>query len=186
VRIVGGTWRGRRLVELEGDRIRPTADRVREAWMSAMGGRFDGVRVLDLCAGSGALGLECLSRGAAHVTFVDASPASLEVLRANLDLVGVDASRVTVVRADAIEWLRGAFEPAGERDEPAVADLALADPPYDTDLAARLVRQWETRPFAGELWLEHRSSDSVESPLVRRARAYGGTTITTLTTPSDA
>src|SRR6056297_967323 len=166
VRIVGGTWRGRRLVELDGDRIRPTTDRVREAWMSAMGGRFDGLRVLDLFAGSGALGLECLSRGAAHVSFVDANPASIDVLRANLDLVGVDASRVTVVCADAIAWLGEAPDASGASgagDEPGVPDLALADPPYDTDLATRLVRAWETRPFAAELWVEHRSSDPVES-----------------------
>jgi len=179
-------WRGRRLVDIDGDRIRPTTDRVREAWMSAMGGRFDRLEVLDLFAGTGALGLECLSRGAAHVTFVDASPASIDVLGANLDLLDVDSSRATLVTADALEWLGGdpVVEDGGER--PYRVDLALADPPYDAGLATALVRRWEARPFAAELWVEHRSEHPVESPLVRRARTYGGTTITTLTTPSDA
>ncbi|MBT7126234.1 MAG: 16S rRNA (guanine(966)-N(2))-methyltransferase RsmD, partial [Gemmatimonadales bacterium] len=67
MRIIGGAWRGRRLKALKGKNVRPTTDRVREAWMSAMGGRFDGLSVLDLFSGSGALGLEALSRGAERV-----------------------------------------------------------------------------------------------------------------------
>jgi 16S rRNA (guanine966-N2)-methyltransferase len=179
VRIVGGTWRGRRLVDVPDDRIRPTSDRVREAWMSAMGGRFDRLEVLDLFAGTGALGLECLSRGAEHVTFVESSQASLDVLRGNLDLLGADPDRVRIVHADAIAWLE-ASAPARPRP-----GLAVADPPYDGGWHEALVDRFESRPFAHELWVEHRSSAVVDSPWVRRTRTYGGTAITTLTPPPD-
>lgn len=142
--------------------------------MSAMGGRFDGLEVLDLFAGTGALGLECLSRGARHVTFVDASDRSLEVLRGNLERLDVDPERVDVVRADALDWLE-----ARDPSHPP-ADLALADPPYDGGWHEDLVRRFEIRPFADQLWVEHRSSDVVASPLVRRTRTWGGTAVTTL------
>jgi 16S rRNA (guanine966-N2)-methyltransferase len=147
--------------------------------MSAMGGRFDRIDVLDLFAGTGALGLECLSRGAARVTFVESSRRSLDVLRRNLDLLGAEPDRVRIVHADAIAWLETA---AASLPRPG---LAVADPPYDGGLYDALVRRFEVRPFADELWVEHRSSDVVDSPLVRRTRTYGGTTITTLTPPSD-
>jgi len=178
VRIVAGSWRGRRLVELEGREIRPTTDRVREAWMSSMGGRFDGMRVLDLFAGTGALGLECLSRGAAHVTFVESSADSLEVLRANLELLEPDPARFTVVQADAIAWVAGA-------DAESLPDLALADPPYDGGWHRALTDRYEARPFAAALWVEHRSTDPLDSPFVVRSRTYGGTTVTTLVAPED-
>src|SRR5207237_1110483 len=77
MRIVAGRWRGRRIKAPTGDRVRPTADRVREAWMSIVGPWIPGARVLDLFAGSGALGLEALSRGAAVAEFVEIAPASL-------------------------------------------------------------------------------------------------------------
>jgi 16S rRNA (guanine966-N2)-methyltransferase len=177
VRIVGGSWRGRRLVAPSGDRIRPTSDRVREAWMSAMGGRFDGERILDLFAGTGALGLECLSRGAAQVTFVDASPESLELLRSNLDALDVDPARVRVVRADVLEWLDAG---SSEADESRPA-LALADPPYEGGWAEALVERYTASPFADTLWVEHPSTLRLHSPRIRRTRRYGGTTLTTLT-----
>ncbi|NJD20716.1 MAG: 16S rRNA (guanine(966)-N(2))-methyltransferase RsmD, partial [Gemmatimonadetes bacterium] len=83
MRIIAGRWKGHRLKPLKGRDVRPTTDRVREAWMSALGGRMDGLRVLDLFAGSGALGLETLSRGAEHVVFVERSRGSLRTLEAN-------------------------------------------------------------------------------------------------------
>ncbi len=172
MRIIGGRWRGRRLTPLEGETIRPTSDRVREAWMSAMGGHFDGLRILDLFSGSGALGLECLSRGAAQVTFVEQSPGSLAVLEANLSLVGVESDRVTLVRHDALGWLR---------DSPDLfVDLALADPPYEGGWAQGVADQFSARPFADELWLEHRSTVRIRSPLLARSRRYGSTTLSTL------
>jgi len=144
--------------------------------MSAMGGRFDGLRVLDLFAGTGALGLECLSRGAAHVTFVESSARSLALLEANLALVEAEASSVKVVHADVLTWLDHAeLDPR--------PDLALADPPYDGGVHAALAERFAAGPFADRLWVEHRSTDPLRSPLVVRERTYGGTTLTTLAPP---
>ena len=120
-RVIAGRFGGRRLQAPPGDATRPTADRVREALFSILGTRVQDARVLDLFAGSGALGLEALSRGAAQVTFVETAPAALKALRANLAAVGADAE---VVRADALRWLRGA--PGDARQY----DLVFLDPPY--------------------------------------------------------
>ena len=105
VRVIAGRYGGRRLQAPPGAATRPTADRVREALFSILGARVAGARVLDLFAGSGALGIEALSRGAAQATFVDSAPAAAAALRANLAALGADAE---VVRADALRWLRAA------------------------------------------------------------------------------
>jgi 16S rRNA (guanine966-N2)-methyltransferase len=130
VRIVAGRWRSRRLETPPGAATRPTSDRVREALFSILGPRVEGARVLDLFAGSGALGLEALSRGAATATFVDSAPAAIAAVRANLRALGAEAD---VRRADALRFLRAA---AGQA---AHYDLVLLDPPYR--LAARLGRE---------------------------------------------
>jgi 16S rRNA (guanine966-N2)-methyltransferase len=121
MRVIAGRHGGRRLQAPAGEATRPTADRVREALFSILGPRVEGARVLDLFAGSGALGIEALSRGAASATFVESSPAAVRVLRANLDALGEDAE---VVRADALRWLHGAARAARQYD------LVLLDPPY--------------------------------------------------------
>jgi 16S rRNA (guanine966-N2)-methyltransferase len=166
VRIVGGEFGGRRLVVPRDARVRPTADRVREAWMSILGGALIGARVLDLYAGSGALGLEALSRGAASATFVELNPSSLAALRANVDVLGV-ADRSTVHRGDALHFagqlVAGAF------------DLALADPPYTADAAQRLIALFRRVPFARILSVEHRADQHPGGDVTRR---YGDTAIT--------
>src|SRR5919199_2095346 len=91
MRVVAGTWGGRRLQAPRGDATRPTSDRVREALFSILGDRVTGARVLDLFAGSGALGIEALSRGAVEATFVDSAPAAIRAVRANLDALGIEA-----------------------------------------------------------------------------------------------
>jgi 16S rRNA (guanine(966)-N(2))-methyltransferase RsmD len=121
MRVIAGTYGGRRLQAPPGEATRPTADRVREALFSILGDRVGGARVLDLFAGSGALGLEALSRGAVSATFVDSAPAAIRALRANLEALGAEAE---VVRADALRWLRSA--PASARQY----DLVFLDPPY--------------------------------------------------------
>jgi 16S rRNA (guanine966-N2)-methyltransferase len=126
VRIVAGQWGGRRLAAPPGRGTRPTADRVREALFSALGD-IGGARVLDLFAGSGALGLEALSRGAAAATFVERDPKALEALRANVEALGAAAE---IRRRDALQFLANAGTGARHYD------LALLDPPYDQ--AARL------------------------------------------------
>jgi 16S rRNA (guanine(966)-N(2))-methyltransferase RsmD len=120
VRVVGGVHGGRRLVAPAGLETRPTSDRVREALFSVLGDVRD-LRVLDLYAGSGALGIEALSRGAAAATFVDRAPKAIAAVRANLQALGIEAA---VVRADARTALRGA---SGRGD---TYDLVLLDPPY--------------------------------------------------------
>jgi 16S rRNA (guanine966-N2)-methyltransferase len=145
-RIVSGRWRGRRLVVPADNRIRPTAERVREAWLNILGPELGGARVLDLCAGTGALGLEMLSRGAVHATFVESHPDSLLPLRANIAALGADDA-CTVHRLDAARFAEtlaaGAF------------DVAVADPPFTSDLALRIVDCWQRTPFAAILAVEH-------------------------------
>jgi len=120
VRIVAGAYGGRRLTTPRGTGTRPTSDRVREALFSMLGS-IEGDRVLDLFAGSGALGLEALSRGAAEATFVDSAPAAIRAVRANLTVLRAEAQ---VRRADARAFLRNA-RAAGRQ-----YDLVLLDPPY--------------------------------------------------------
>ena len=139
--------------------------------MSALGGRLDGLTVLDLFAGSGALGLEALSRGAAHATFVEIARASLRSLEDNVQTLAA-ADRVTVVKGDALRYARqlGA----------AAFDLALADPPYDEGHAAALLARFREVAFARELWVEHRTGEPVPDLPGLRQRRYGDTTLSIL------
>jgi len=171
VRIIAGRWKGRRLKTLAGRDVRPTSDRVREAWMSALGGSVVGARVLDLFAGSGALGLEALSRGAASVVFVERARGALAVLRANIELLGA-APVCTVAPKDVFRFL------AADADR---FELALADPPYEGGAAPRLLALFLAEPFANELWLEHPFRESLSLPSDARTRRYGDTALTTLT-----
>lgn len=125
MRVISGTARGRRLVAPEGSTTRPTSDRVREATLNALGslGAVVDARILDLFAGSGALGIEALSRGAAHVTFVDQDKAAIRTIERNLATCGL-ADRARVVASPVGRFL--ATAQTGEWD------LALLDPPYDT------------------------------------------------------
>jgi 16S rRNA (guanine966-N2)-methyltransferase len=122
MRVVGGTARGRTLVAPAGRRTRPTADRVREAMFNALWSRgvLDGARVVDLFAGSGALGIEALSRGAAHVTFVDSDRTARAAIARNLDACGF-ADWADIVAAPVERFLETLTQPY---------DLALCDPPY--------------------------------------------------------
>lgn len=122
MRIIAGELRGRKLAAPKGDATRPTADRAREtlfAMLTSRLGDFEGLQVADLFAGSGALGLEALSRGAAHCLFVENDRAALDVIRANITALGVQAK--THVEAGSVTQLRAANRPL---------DLILADPPY--------------------------------------------------------
>jgi 16S rRNA (guanine966-N2)-methyltransferase len=147
-------------------RVRPTADRVREAWMSILGQSLDGARVLDLFAGSGALGLEALSRGAASATFVELNPPSLRALHENITALDVE-SDVTVHRGDAMRF--------AERLPEGAFDLVLADPPYTVDYAQRLVALFRRHPFGRILSVEHRSDLEIGGD---DTRLYGDTALT--------
>jgi 16S rRNA (guanine966-N2)-methyltransferase len=171
VRIIAGAFRGRRIVRPDDPRVRPITDRLKEAWFGVLGERVVGASVVDLFAGSGALGLEALSRGAAAVDFVEFSPRSLEALRHNIDALGV-ADRARVRRADALRF--------AARLESEAYDLAVADPPFSTDHAERLVAIFREHPFASTLTLQHRADRAVDGDDVRR---YGTHAITFLYAP---
>ncbi|MBV8235238.1 MAG: RsmD family RNA methyltransferase [Acidimicrobiia bacterium] len=164
MRVVAGLARGRKLQAPEGRHVRPTSDRVREAVFSSLDS-MDAVRgadVLDLFCGSGALGVEALSRGAAAATFVDDDPAAIAAVRANLTSTGLQGGEV--VRADALRWL----------DAGAAVDLALVDPPYAFDDWVAVF----SRLRAALVVAESDRDLVIPSPwqIVRRKR-YGGTVV---------
>ncbi|MSR22135.1 MAG: 16S rRNA (guanine(966)-N(2))-methyltransferase RsmD [Gemmatimonadetes bacterium] len=145
MRIVGGRWAGTDLVS-PGGRVRPTAEELRAAWLDALGEDIAGAQLLDLFAGSGALGLEALSRGAASVDFVENGRPALHALRANVARFRTkDVTRVFV--KDAMAFVDRLTEGA--------YDIALADPPYTSTLSERLVERWRAVPFARILGVEH-------------------------------
>lgn len=127
LRIVGGRWRGLRVEFPPLEAIRPTPDRVRETLFNWLQARIVNARCLDLFAGSGALGLEALSRGAAHVTFVDREAAVVRHLKKTLQTF--QAANAEVIAADAIEYLNGI---------PKACDIVFLDPPFASDVLARV------------------------------------------------
>jgi 16S rRNA (guanine966-N2)-methyltransferase len=173
-RIVAGTAGGRRLaVPPRG--TRPTSERVREAMFSALEASIglDGVRVLDLYAGSGALGLEALSRGAAHVTLVESDRRALDVLRGNARVVGLPGAVIVSATVEATL----------ATPTPTPYDVILADPPYQTpvdDVIAMIANGGWLAPD-GVLVLERAARDGVPAVppelAVQRSRRYGDTTI---------
>jgi len=170
VRVVAGSLRGRQLLAPPGPSTRPTSDRVREATFNALAS-LDVLRdatVLDLFAGSGALGIEALSRGAAHCTFVEQGRPAIITLRQNLDALAL-SERATVVTMDVGRYLSS--------NAAAAVDLALADPPYaydgwagllDAVLASVLVAESDRPIEPGEGWA------------LVRSRRYGTTHVTIL------
>jgi len=170
MRVIGGRSRGRRLAAKLPKTVRPTSDRVRESIFNIIGSRggVEGLRVVDLFCGSGALGVEALSRGAASVTFVDQAPEALAAVRENLRAVGLDDEPVTFVRAQLPGWLESGAAAAH-------FDLALCDPPYDFGDWAALLGALRADTVVAE------SAETVTVPegwVVVRERRYGGTLIT--------
>ena len=174
VRVVGGILGGRKLESpgTAGSSIRPTSDRAREAIFNMLASLqpMDGITVLDLFAGTGALGIEALSRGAEHATFVDADATACRTVTSNLKALGI-ADCAAVVRSDVMTFLAG---------HPSAADLAFADPPYRFDAwhclldavkASVLVCESdrEVKPAVCAEWQTH------------RVRRYGTPVITILT-----
>jgi len=148
VRIIAGAWRGRRIDAPAGTATRPTSDRAREGLFSMLTSRigsFEGLHVADLFAGTGALGLEALSRGAAHCTFVEKDRAALDAIRRNVERLG--AGEHADVRAQAVE-----HAPLPAR----LYDIVFMDPPYGTGLAQAALER-------ATLWLAAGGWISVES-----------------------
>ena len=171
VRIIAGEFKGRRLKTPSTDKVRPTGDRVREAWFSILQRPLRGARVLDLFAGSGALGLEALSRGAVSADFVEIHRLALSSLKANITLLKVD-DRTVVHRVDALKF--------SEQLHPGQYDVAFADPPYASGQAARLVALSRVNPFARIISIEHPADQPIPGDDTRR---YGDTAVTFIYAP---
>ncbi|MBL0939805.1 MAG: 16S rRNA (guanine(966)-N(2))-methyltransferase RsmD [Gemmatimonadaceae bacterium] len=173
MRIIAGAWKGRRITAPPGETVRPTGDRVREAWMSMVHPVLPDARVLDLCAGSGALGLEALSRGAATCDFVEQSLKVLRVIEGNLTALGGHAG-AQVHRDEAVRFVQGLSAGA--------YDVAFADPPYASGIAEQLAQQWLKVPFASIFAVEHAAT--VTMPAIGETRRYGTTALTFFRLPS--
>ena len=174
MRIIAGRWRGHPLKAPAGRKTRPTPDRVREAWMSALQPWIPGATVLDLFAGSGALGLEALSRGASRVTIVEKARGALDAIEANVAKLGARAE-VEVVRGDALAYAK--------KLGPGAFDIVLADPPYHLGYSEQLMERFAEVPFAGWLWIEHAADEKLPELPGARMRRYGDTAITAI--PAD-
>jgi 16S rRNA (guanine(966)-N(2))-methyltransferase RsmD len=175
MRIIAGTFRSRTLQAPEGMATRPTSDRLRETLFNVLAPRIEGAKLLDLYAGSGAVGLEALSRGAAQVVFVERAPAALSVLRMNLERLGLRTG--FRIQSSAV----GAFLRKGG----AAFDLIFLDPPYDADqeYAATLGMlggsAYELLAAGGQVIAEHRKKE-------RLAESYGSLKRTRVLEQGDA
>jgi len=154
MRVLEGMFRGRPLECTASEEVRPSARRTREVVFEFIASRVVGARFLDLCAGSGSVGVEALSRGASHVTFVERSPDVCEVVRRNLEACGPAARRLADIElSDATEFVR-----AAARSEESAWDVAFFDPPYSMDYAPALELFGSGRVFkrrGGILVVEH-------------------------------
>lgn len=128
MQILGGKFRGLQLQSLPSEKVRPTARRVRERLFQLLDDRVAGARLLDLCAGSGSIGIEALSRGASHVTFVDRSTPACAHIRLNLGLCGIGRDEAVVAINGALAFLKHAIEQGAPR-----WNIAYFDPPYSAD-----------------------------------------------------
>jgi len=170
MRIIAGRWRGRAIVAPPGESTRPTSDRTREALFSMLASRlgtFEGLRVADLFAGSGALGLEALSRGAAHCTFVETDRAALEAIRRNVAAMGAEAD---ILPGSALHVRL-----------PGAVDLAFLDPPYRSGLAAAALESLSLAPGA-LVSIETGRDEEVEAEgyAVEVSRVHGKAKVTLL------
>ena len=182
LRIIAGAWRGRAIDVPEGDAIRPTSDRAREALFNRLahgfaehGFQLSGARVVDVFAGTGALGLEALSRGAAQTTFLERDLGAVALIKRNVAKFGAE-DRAVVLNADAVNLPRAA----------GAHDLALLDPPYAQDLAlpalASLARQGWLKPGAllgVETEVDETLGEVAQFTVLDR-RAYGRAAVTFL------
>lgn len=174
LRITGGESRGRRLKMPRN--IRPTQGMVKEAIFNMVAARIEGARAIDLFAGSGALGIEALSRGAAHVTFVDREPRGLAILRQNLEVLGFK-ERSRIIRADVAHWLGTSPE------EIRTADLVFMDPPYDDPVFDRALQALDASDAHLTVVAEYsrrQQLPALGSLKLDRERRYGDTMVAVL------
>lgn len=167
MRIVGGKFAGRDLTSPADFRVRPTAEHVRAALLDLLGNEVRDARVLDLFAGTGAVGLEAISRGAKSADFVENRPASLHALKANVVALRLK-ERTRIFKRDALP-----FAAALDADR---YDLAFADPPYGSRMLDRVIDSWKEGRFARVLAVEHARTHGL--PTGSLSRTYDDTAIT--------
>jgi 16S rRNA (guanine966-N2)-methyltransferase len=166
MRIVGGRFAGRTLTSPDA-RVRPTSEPVRAALLDLLEGELDGARVLDLFAGTGALGLEAISRGAKSADFVEFRPGSLHALKANIAALRL-RERTRVFKRDALPFASALTANA--------YDIAFADPPYESKMLDRLIETWQRNQFARVLAAEHATTHKLPPGGARHV--FGETTVT--------
>jgi len=173
LRVHGGELGGRRLLTPKG--VRPSQGVVKEAVFNVLAAQLEGTRVIDLFAGSGALGIEALSRGAVAATFVESDHRVIAVLKRNLAELGL-LDRARVHQADATRWVE--LHPA----EVGKADIVFADPPYRDPLLAELLAALDAAATGTVVleWAAREQLPSLERLEVRRDRAYGSSRLTIL------
>jgi 16S rRNA (guanine966-N2)-methyltransferase len=172
LRVSGGEAKGRRLKAPKN--IRPTQGMVKQALFNIVGPHIEGAVVLDLFAGSGAIGIEALSRGASGVTFVDREPRGLAILRQNLEALGLE-ERALVVRGDVVRWLEASA------DAVKGADFVFLDPPYDDVVLDRALKVLDVEVSDATVLAEHSRRQEVPTLTrlhVDRQRRYGDTIVT--------
>ena len=160
MRIVAGKFKGRDLVSPGNTPIRPTAELVRAGMLDMLADDLEGARVLDLFAGTGALGLEAMSRGAKTADFLEIHPSGLHALKANIGLLRLK-DRTRVFKRDALP-----FAAAQEKNR---YDIAFADPPYESRMLDRLIETWNTVGFSRILVVEHAKTHKLPPGVQRRA-----------------
>lgn len=159
MRIVSGKWAGRHLTPPADRRVRPTSEPVRDVWLRKLEGELPQARVLDLFAGTGALGLEAMSRGARYADFVETRPSSLHALRANVAALHV-REKTRIFKRDALNF--------ASRLEADAYQVAFADPPYESRMLDRLIEVWQERRFSRILTVEH----ALDHPLPLEGKRY--------------
>jgi 16S rRNA (guanine966-N2)-methyltransferase len=153
VRVIGGIHRGRTLRTVEGLAVRPTSDRLRETLFNILSPRIAESRFLDICAGSGAVGVEAISRGARHTTLIDNSRRACSVIKANLHTLGIEGE-ATVINRDAAAALKQLAKDGRQ------FDIVFFDPPYASDLYGEVMRLLDEQPLLpgdGLVIAEHRA-----------------------------
>lgn len=168
MRIVGGKFAGRDLTSPNDFRVRPTAEHVRAALLDLLAPELPGARVLDLFAGTGALALEALSRGAARADFVETRPSSLHALRANVAALRL-RDRTRIFKRDAL--------PFAAALEPDSYDIAFADPPYESRMLDRVIETWQATRFSRILAVEHARTHALPEGGRRRVFEETGVTV---------
>ncbi len=185
MRIIAGRFKGKRLLGPSGDGIRPTPNKVKEALFSIIGSHITDARVADLYAGTGAIGIEALSRGAHHVSFIDSNQKALALLQKNLDLCQL-TSQVSIHRTAVERFLHQGAQPHF------TYDVLFADPPYSLDVSTELlpsIASSDTIHAQSLVILEHSSKAVIPQSLapltLHRQYRYGDTTLSVFTPESE-